>query len=110
MPVILTSIVCKCLEKMVRKHIIGYMKENDLFSKKKYGFITSCSTTLQLLTVLDKWTEALDAGHSIDCIYMAYAKAFTTVPHERLIHKLSIYGITEEVITWINSFLSNRIQ
>ena len=41
---------------------------------------------------------------------MDNAKAFDTVPHRILIHMLSIYGITEEVVSWINSFLSNRIK
>ena len=46
-------------------------------------FISGRSTQLQLLGVLDKWTEALDEGHSIDCVYMDYAQAFDTVPHRR---------------------------
>ena len=41
---------------------------------------------------------------------MDYATAFDTVPHRRLIYKLSTYSITEDVVSWINSFLSNRIQ
>ena len=43
-------------------------------------------------------------------VYMDYAKAFDTVPHGRLIHKLSAYGITQEVVSWIKDFLSNSIQ
>jgi hypothetical protein len=50
------------------------------------------TTTLQLLEVLDKWTEALDLGYSIDCIYMDYQKAFDTEPHKRLHNKLTSYG------------------
>ena len=88
-PVSLTSIVCKCLEKIVRERIISFMKNEKLFSNRQYGFISGRSTQLQLLEVLDKWTEALDEGHSIDCVYMDYAKAFDTVPHRRLLYKLS---------------------
>ena len=109
-PVSLTSIVCKCMEKIVRDSIIQYMKKNKLFSKKQYGFISGRSTSLQLLEVLDKWTEALDMGHTIDCIYMDYAKAFDTVPHRQLIYKLSKYGINTKTMSWIKSFLSKRIQ
>ena len=83
-PVSLTSIVCKCMEKIGRQSIIRYMKRNNLFSKKQYGFISGQSTLLQLLAVLDKWTEAIDMGHTIDCMYMDYVKAFDTVPHRRL--------------------------
>ena len=79
-PVSLTSIVCKCMEKIVRQSIIKYMNRNNLFSKKQYGFISGRSTSLQLLAVLDKWTEVIDMRHTIDCIYMDYAKAFDTGP------------------------------
>jgi hypothetical protein len=36
------------------------MKANKLFSNKQYGFIEGRSTALQLLEVIDKWSEALD--------------------------------------------------
>ena len=109
-PVSLTSIVCKVMEKLIRNHIILHMKENHLFTSKQYGFISGRSTSLQLLEVLDKWTEALDRGESIDCVYMDYQKAFDTVPHNRLISKLRAYKISEQMINWIQSFLTNRIQ
>ncbi|CAG2214545.1 unnamed protein product [Mytilus edulis] len=48
-PVSLTSVVCKIMEKIIREHIISYMKENKLFSNKQYGFISGRSTSLQLL-------------------------------------------------------------
>ncbi|VDI00005.1 Hypothetical predicted protein [Mytilus galloprovincialis] len=80
-PVSLTSVVCKIMEKIIREHIINYMKENKLFSNKQYGFISERSTSLQLLEVIDKWTEAIDNGYEIDCIYTDFMKAFDTVPH-----------------------------
>ena len=86
------------------------MKRNNLFSKKQCAFISGQSTLLQLLAVLNKWTEVIAMGHPIDCIYMDYAKAFDTVPHRRLIYKLSKYGINNKTVSWIKNFLSNRIQ
>jgi len=52
----LTSIVCKCMEKIIRNQITSYMKENGVFSPKQYGFISGRSTVLQLITILDAWT------------------------------------------------------
>ena len=46
------------------------MKVNELFSNKQFGFISGRSTSLRLLAVLDKWTEALDNGTDVDVIYM----------------------------------------
>ena len=109
-PVSLTSVACKVLESLVRKRIIEFMNRNNFFTKKQYGFISGPSTALQLLELLDKWTDALDLGYSIDCVYMDYQKTCNTVPQKRLHNKLTPYGINEQLIAWIDSFLSNRVQ
>ena len=36
------------------------------------------------------------------------SRAFDTVPHRRLISKLTSYGVKGQVLTWIDSFLSDR--
>ena len=109
-PVSLTSVICKTMEKLIRDYIVEHMKSNRLFSNKQYGFISGRSTSLQLLTVLDKWSAALDGGQSVDCIYMDFQKAFDKVPHKRLISKLRSYCLDDRVICWIQDFLSNRKQ
>ena len=109
-PVSLTSIICKTLESIIRDYIIQHMKENKLFSKKQFGFISGRSTTLQLLNVLDKWSKILDEGGCVDVIYMDFMKAFDKVPHKRLLGKLQSYGIQEPVHGWIKAFLSDRSQ
>jgi Reverse transcriptase (RNA-dependent DNA polymerase) len=65
---------------------------------------------IQLLQVLDKWTEILDKGGSIDVIYLGLAKAFDTVPHQRLLRKLSNYRVSGKVLEWIRQFLTGRKQ
>ena len=109
-PVSLTSVICKTMEKLVRQRITKYMDSNNLFSNRQFGFISGRSTSLQLLNVLDQWTEALDNNETIDAIYMDFMKAFDKVPHKRLIHKLRSYGISEQSCTWVESFLSQRKQ
>ena len=58
------------METLVRDHMVEYMKQENLFSDRQYGFISGRSTSLQLLSVLDAWTEAIEAGYSIDAIYI----------------------------------------
>jgi hypothetical protein len=109
-PVILTSVVSKVMENIVSAHIIDHMRKNNHFTRKQYGFMSGRSTALQLLAVMDRWTEALDTGDSIDCIYMDFKKEFDTVPHTRLISKLTSYGFNTEMVNWIASFLADRVQ
>ena len=56
------------------------------------------------------WTEILDQGGTLDTIYYNFMKAFDKVPHRRLIHKIKNYGVTCNILDWIESFLSNRTQ
>ena len=86
------------------------MYHNMLFSDQQFGFIKGRSTTLQLLKVLDQWTEILDLGGNIDVIYFDFMKAFDKVPHMRLIKTLHGYGIPNIVVSWVRAFLSDRQQ
>ena len=43
-------------------------------------------------------------------IYIDFQKAFDTVLHKRLINKLDSYNIRNELINWIEAFLTDRKQ
>ena len=107
-PVSLTSVLCKVMETLLREEIMQHMKENKLFSNKQFGFISGRSTLLQLIKVLDSWTEAVDDGLAIDVVYLDFMKAFDRVPHKRLLEKVSSYNIEGMLLKWIQSFLTGR--
>ena len=90
-PISLTAILCKVLESIIRDSVIIHMRDNELSSDKQFGFITGRSTVLQMLRVLDIWTEILDQGGSLDIIYCDFMKAFDKVPHNRLIENRKIW-------------------
>ena len=107
-PVSLTSIVCRVLEKLVRKGIVAHIK--SLIVDEQHGFMEGRSCSSQLISVLDVWTQILDKKESLDAVYLDFQKAFDTVPHQRLLTKLKAYGVHGSVHAWINSFLSQRKQ
>ena len=109
-PVSLTSVCCKILEKVVRRALLSHMIENGYLSDYPHGFIHGRSCTTQLLKVIDAWTEILDQGGTIDVAYLDFAKAFDTVPHQRLLIKLVAYGVQGKVLEWIRQFLVGRRQ
>ena len=74
------------------------MTDNKLLSNRQYGFLKGRSATLQLLKILDEWTEMLDQRSSIDAIYMDFKKAFDKVPHNRLLGKLHSYGVHAGIV------------
>ena len=59
---------------------------------------------------MEEWTDLLERGEAFDVIYTDFAKAFDSVPHERLIIKLRNIGISGNILNWLRSFLSGRKQ
>jgi hypothetical protein len=107
-PVSLTSIICKIFEGFFRDGLVNFMMENNLLSDRQFGFLGGRSTVLQMLHVLEKWTDLLDNGNTIDIIYFDFMKAFDTVPHKRLLRQLQLYGIPSDIVEWIKAYLSHR--
>ena len=52
----------------------------------------------------------MQKGHQNDVVVMDFAKAFDKVAHNRLLYKLSSYGVKGNTLGWIGSFLSGRSQ
>ena len=84
------------------------MAVNELFSIKKFGFIPGRSAVLQLLNIVNECTLCLESGGQIDIIYTDFEKAFDKVPHKRLLSKLDSYGVSMDLIKWIEMSLCFR--
>ena len=109
-PISLTSIVCRVMERIIKNAVVKHLEEHSLFSPDQFGFRSKRSCVLQLLHFFEDVTSMLDEGKYVDVIYFDFAKAFDSVPHQRLLVKIKSYGIDGKVLNWISSFLSNRQQ
>ena len=49
-----------------------------------------------------------DRGHQTDIVILDFSKAFDTVPHHKLLHKLDHYGVRGPIHTWLSNFLTQR--
>ena len=92
-PISLIVITCNILERFIRDKVVTHLYEENLLSNKQYGFISGRSTTTQLLNYLDFCIEEISQGYVVDSIYLDFSKAFDSVPHQRLLNKLTAYGI-----------------
>ena len=86
------------------------MNNQNIYSPSQHGFRKQMSCMTQLLEVMNDFTKMIENGSDIDVIYLDFKKAFDSVPHVRLLNKLSAYGIQGEILNWIRSFLTNRQQ
>ena len=51
----------------------------------------------------------MDAGIQTDIIFLDFSKAFDSVPHYLLLHKLQTFGFNI-TLNWLNNHLHNRSQ
>ena len=107
-PISLLCIVSKVLERtilnQIKKQIIPQI------SKFQHGFLFGKSTETQLLTVYDQISKVLDNSGQTDIIYLDLSKAFDSVPHHLLCHKLKAFGFHGRLLSWFSSYVNERKQ
>jgi len=98
------------MERIIVQRMLIYMKASNIITRQQHGFLARRSTTSNLLDSLNDWTLAINNKQSITVAYVDYSKAFDVVCHSNLIYKLQHYGITDDLLKWISSFVSGRTQ
>jgi ribonucleases P/MRP protein subunit RPP40 len=50
----------------------------------------------------------MEKDYGVDVFYLDYQKAFDTVPHQRLLKKLRWFGVSGNLLQWIENFIKTR--
>jgi hypothetical protein len=109
-PIALNSILCKILEKLVAKVITTHLLTNNLVTECQHGFLPGKNTVTNLISLIDRATDAINRKNKVYAIFLDFAKAFDKVPHRLLLAKLKSYGIDGALLIWIEAFLIGRVQ
>ena len=91
-------------------HIMGHAQEHNILYARQHGFRSMLSCETQLTEFYHDLVSNCHGGHQTDVLVMDFSKAFDKVGHERLLEKITRYGITGHTQRWIRQFLSNRLQ
>ena len=109
-PISLLSVFNQLFEKLMYKRLRSYCEKNGIFFSSQYGFRDNCSTQHPILDILNKIQSKIDAKLFSCGIFIDLKKAFDTVDHSILLHKLNYYGVRGIINTWFSSYLSKRSQ
>ena len=100
--------VSKVFVKLLNNRIFDHLEKCGLFPDFQYGFRSS-QTTADLLTVLsDRIARTFNRFGATRAAAFEISKAFDRLWHAGLLHKLTSYGISNQIFALISSFLSNR--
>ena len=89
---------------------MSYVYNNNIITSLERAFLPGRSCQSNSLIMLNCLTETIDIGIITNVTYLDFAKVFDSGPRNRLIYKLSKYGITGNLLHWISDFLSKRRQ
>ncbi|KAK8747748.1 hypothetical protein OTU49_016574, partial [Cherax quadricarinatus] len=111
-PVSLTCIVCKVMEKIIRRRVVEHLERNKIINENQHGFMEGKSCITNLLEFYDKVTEVRHEREGwVDCVFLDCRKAFDTVPHKRLVQKLEDQThVKGRALQWIREYLTGRQQ
>ena len=89
---------------------MDHLEEHSILNDAQHGFRQKRSCESQLNTTINDFSNCLNSRGQIDSILLDFSKAFDKVDHNGLILKMKMYGISNQLINWTKSFLSNRTQ
>ena len=109
-PVSNLPFLSKVLERVVNTQLTRYITENNLQEKFQSAYRQHHSTETALIRVQNDILLALSERKASLLLLLDLSAAFDTVEHTALIDVLCDLGLTENVISWFKSYLSDRTQ
>ena len=84
------------------------MNKHNVIQKTQYGFQKNVSTNHAIIHVVTNCLENINSKPYTGLVFLDLTKAFDTVSHEILIHKLDHYGIRGQTIKLMQDFLNRN--
>ena len=110
-PISLTSCVSKLFERIILSRLLFFLESNSILSPCQAGFRPGRSTLDQILylsqSISDGFNKPRPDSQTILSI-IDFSKAFDSVWHSALFHKLISAGLPPCFARWTQSFLSDR--
>ena len=60
--------------------------------------------------MIESWKAKLNKGLKVGVITMDLSKAFDSLDHDLLLAKLETYGLDNNIVHFMRSYLTNRLQ
>ena len=107
-PIALLSSVGKVCERVVFNQLYHFI--SPFLSDQQSDFRKKDGTSLQLVRLVQQWSEALDKSKYVGAVFFDLRKAFDRVWHKGLLVKLEAAGVQGSALSWFSSYFSNRRQ
>ena len=98
------------MEIIIKDCMLKHLMSQSLIIPYQHGFLPKQSTISALLSTYFNWISSYVESKHTHYIYFDLSKAFDSVCHRKLIHKLSHYSLHPLCLNWIKAFFSGCTQ
>ena len=109
-PISLTCVTCKVLEHILTSQLMRFAENRKIFHPNQHGFRKHHGCEKQLIELTSDIANTLDDGEETVACVLDFSKAFDKVNHNKLLLKLAQYGVSYQLVSWIDDFLTGRTQ
>ena len=107
-PITLLPLPGKLLEKIIHKVLSEHLENNNVLSKTQFGFRPKRGTSDAVFNVLKDLYDARDDGMVTATCFIDFCKAFDSVHHMTLSHKICQLNIHGKLKRWLMEYLAHR--
>ena len=98
------------LEKIIYRRLADFLTVNNVLNEAQFGFRQSHSTIQAVQAAVNSIVDTMNTSSYCTGTFIDFSKAFNTIRHDILLHKLKHYGIRGLAHDLISDYLSNRKQ
>ena len=109
-PISILPVLSKVIERAATDQIIYQLESKNKLSNNQHAYRKNHSTKTCLFEVVNYLYKLMDLKRLTAIISLDLSKAFDSINHKLILHKLSKLGLSENTLLWIKSYLSNRKQ
>ena len=109
-PISVLSCVSKVIERHVHDCLYQFLDNHVLLFAGQSGFRPRRSCVTAFTHLIDNWLSAIDEESMIRVVFIDLSKAFDSVNHSILVHKLASYHCLSLTVDWFKSYLHGRTQ
>ena len=109
-PISILSCLNMLFEKLIYERMVKFITKHNIINKSQFGFRDNHSTNHAILDMMSYIYDKLENNEIVCSVFIDLKKAFDTVDHKILLHKLFNYGFRGPAQSLLKSYLTNRVQ
>ena len=107
-PISLLITISKVLEKVVYSRVYSFLTSTKQLYSSQYGFRKGHACEHAVGELIARITKGIEQDKLTASVFLDLSKAFDSLEHAAILHKLEKYGIRGTCLNWFQSYLHNR--